>query len=362
MGSVAIFWDLENVTPTTESLFIDGLWDHAESFGRVAAARAYCDWSKPEHKRLGPALARLNFYLVHVPRARGQKNAADMSLLSDTLEVLSYYDHIDTFVLVTGDSDFRPLVLALRRAGKKIQIVCDIKKASQDLLSMADSFKDYRELIPGVEDEAPAESAPPRESRGPSFESPDAGMSLEDAFELLAEAAAVVEQEGKVPTLGTVKTRVQMLNPNFNEKPLGFKRWSEFVARAARSGVVRITETDQEALVYPAEGAQKKSRQVQAFDQLVSALSALDQEEEPGFHVFARVDRKLRDANGSFDLRALGFRKFKEFIQAAEARGLVESRTEGLKQKVKMTAQAAVESKPKRRSRRSRSRSEGPRP
>ncbi len=357
MGSVAIFWDLENVTPTTESLFIDGLWDYAESFGRVAAAKAYCDWSKPDHKKLGPALARLHFSLVHVPRARGQKNSADMNLISDTLEVLSFYDHIDTFVLVTGDSDFRPLVLALRRAGKKIQIVCDLKKASQDLLSLSDSFRDYREIVPGVEDEAPPEPAAP-EARG-SAENGQAGLSLEDYFELLAEAAAVVEREGKDPTLGTVKIRLQMLNSNFSEKALGFKRWSDFVAKAARAGYVRIVENDREALVYPPaeEGTQKKSRQLEAFDRLVSALSALDQEEGPGYHVFARVNSELRDTNGGFDLKSLGFRKFKEFIQAAEARGLVESTTEGLQHMVRKTSKPKAKPQ-QRRSRKSRSRAE----
>ena len=76
-----------------------------------------------------------------------------MVLVSDALEILRVAEHIDTFILVTGDSDFRFLVLALRRAGKTIHIVCNTKNASEDLLALADSYVEYRELETGGNEE-----------------------------------------------------------------------------------------------------------------------------------------------------------------------------------------------------------------
>ena len=154
---MALLWDLENVNPGADSLFLEGLIEHAESKGRVVTARAYGNWTNTVFSKLAPSLTRRYFYLVHIPK--GRKNSSDMVLVSDTLEILRIHDHIDTFILVTGDSDFRFLVLALRRAGKMVHIVCNTQNASEDLLALADSYVDYRELMPGGNDEEAADKA-----------------------------------------------------------------------------------------------------------------------------------------------------------------------------------------------------------
>ncbi len=342
MGNVSILWDIENVTPNTDSMFIDGLSEYAESFGRVVAARAYCDWSKPAFKKLGPSLSRSHFYLVHVPRERNQKNSADMNLISDTLELLRMYDHIDTFLLVTGDSDFRALVLALRRAGKRIRIVCDMKKASQDLLAIADSFVDYRELTPGGDEDASTpgdrsdQEAPPSSPGQPIPASAAAPAPREHWFEILAETTGIMLKEGKSSNMGTVKIRLRMLNPNFDEKSLGFKRWSDFVAEAVRAGYVKIEGKDRQALIYPVErNVIRKGQQQRAFETLLDILKDLDNGASSGFHDFATVNARLNKQ--MIDFKELRFRKFKVFIQAAETRGLVESKAEGLRHFVRIS-------------------------
>jgi len=153
MNNVAILWDLENVNPGSDSLFLEGLAEYAEAKGRIITARAYGNWTNPTFAKLAPSLTRRYFYLVHIPK--GRKNSSDMVLVSDTMETLRIHDHVDTFILVTGDSDFRFLVLALRRAGKTVHIVCNTQNASEDLLALADSYVDYRELVPGGNDERP---------------------------------------------------------------------------------------------------------------------------------------------------------------------------------------------------------------
>ncbi len=262
MENVCILWDIENVSPGANSLFLDALIDYATSFGRVTSSRAYCDWSKPNFKRLAPQLARQSFYLVHVPRERAQRKSADMQLVSDALETMTVYGHIAAFVLITGDSDFRPLVVALRRAGKQIHIVCDLKNAAQDLLEVADSFKDYRELMPGGEEQEDE----PREPRGapaaqaaaqaattqaPGPAAPPSTRAHDYWFQCLAEAASVMIEEGKSPNPGSVKVRFEMLNPNFRERDLGFRRWSDFVSESAKAGYIRIEDKDRQTLLFP---------------------------------------------------------------------------------------------------------------
>ena len=333
MENVSILWDIENVSPSTDSLFIEGLAEYAEAMGRIVSARAYCDWSKPTFKKMGPYLSRFHFYLVHVPRERYQKNSADMNLISDTLELLRLYEHINSFILVTGDSDFRPLVLALRRAGKRIHIVCDMKKASQDLLAIADSFVDYRELIPGGDDEA-------TESKDnlPQSDSSTADVPKEHWYEILADTTEIMLKENKSPNIGTVKIRLRMLNPNFDEKALGFKRWSDFVTEAVRAGYVKIEGKERQALIYPMEKASlRKGSQQQALEALLATLDELGSGTNTGWHDFATVNARLNKKRVA--IKQLGFRKFKAFIQAAETRGLVESKAEGLRHFVRRMEQ-----------------------
>ncbi|HPB37558.1 MAG TPA: NYN domain-containing protein [Syntrophorhabdus sp.] len=333
MSNVAILWDMENVNPGSDSLFLEGLTDYAEAKGRVVAARAYGNWNHTSLSKLAPSLTRRYFYLVHIPK--GQKNSSDMVLVSDALEILRVSDHIDTFILVTGDSDFRFLVLSLRRAGKIVHIVCNTKNASEDLLALADSYVDYRELMPGGSDEesgvkpafSSGDKAPPEKIPAPT-------MSQEDWFQILAEAADLMLKKKTQPGIGSLKIRMKMLNPNFDEKRLHFSHWSEFVTAAVKAGFVTIEGKGSEALVYPVTSVlQKAGTQQKAFLTLLEVLKELDKGNKSIYHSYRSVNSKLIEKKIYFN--DLGFNQFKEFIQAAESRGLVESKVEGLKHSVK---------------------------
>jgi hypothetical protein len=333
MNNVAILWDLENVNPGSDSLFLEGLTEFAEARGRIVTARAYGNWTNASFAKLAPSLTRRYFYLVHIPK--GRKNSSDMVLVSDTLEIMRIHDHIDTFILVTGDSDFRFLVLALRRAGKVVHIVCNTQNASEDLLALADSYVDYRELVPGGNDDETGEKpSTPMEEKTAQGKASTPLMSIEDWFMLLAEAADLMLKKKINPGIGSVKIRMKMLNANFNEKKLNFSHWSEFVTAAVKAGYVTIEGKGPEALVYPVPEVFKKEGTLkQAFKVLLEVLSDLDKGNKPSHHSYRNVNSKLIEKKVYFN--QLGFGQFKEFIQAAETRGLVESRVEGLKHSVR---------------------------
>jgi hypothetical protein len=337
MNNVAVLWDLENVNPGSDSLFLEGLTEYAEAKGRIVTARAYGNWTNATFSKLAPSLTRRYFYLVHIPK--GRKNSSDMVLVSDTLEILRIHDHIDTFILVTGDSDFRFLVLALRRAGKMVHIVCNTQNASEDLLALADSYVDYRELVPGGNDEESSDKTPQTvEEKAGQVKETATPMSIEDWFYVLAEAADLMLKKKINPGIGSVKIRMKMLNPNFNEKKMGFSHWSDFVSAAVKAGFVKIEGKGPESLVYPVPRVSKtESGLQQGFKILLDVLGELDRGPQPSFHSYRNVNSKLIEKKIHFD--KLGFNQFKGFIQAAEARGLVESKVEGLKHSVRRAVQ-----------------------
>ena len=330
--NVAIFWDVENVKPSSsKNLFIQGLWDYAEGLGRVVSSHAYADWSQSGYKQLGPALASLHFNMVHVPfrGRRRDKNSADMHLTNDCLDLLRFQDHIDTYVLLTGDSDFRPLVMNLRKAGKITHIVCDIKNASNDLLRLADNFTDYRDMYPSEDDDSSDDSTD--EDSGRKDNGPTASYSKEYWFERLAETASILRKEKKGTDPGNVKITMKKLNQGFNEKDLGFKRWGEFIAGASKAGYVSLESDDKQSEIVPGRQFSQEAGSLQiALKTLVETLQEMDGgfSKSPQFHRYGVVSSKLKDKG--INTKALGFSQFKKFVSSAEARGLVETQVERL--------------------------------
>ncbi|MDA3956505.1 NYN domain-containing protein [Oceanispirochaeta sp.] len=332
--NVAVLWDIENVTPrSSDSLLIQGMWDYAESLGRVVTSYAYADWSKPGFRSLGPTLAGLHFNMLHIPyqKTRKNKNGSDMQLVTDALELIRFHEHITTFVLITGDSDFRSLLLTLRKSGKKVHIICDIKTAAQDLLILADSFADYKELMPDNDDETDETEPDEKESGRKNF-------PKEYWFERLAESAVFLQKVNKSSNMGSVKIKMKMLNRDFNEKkigPRGYKRWSDFVSAAVRAGYVTLQDEENQTLILPGKGyIQEVSSLQTALKTLVSTLEALDGKKEPQFHPYSIISSELK--NKGVVMKVLGFSQFKKFLSSAEARGLVETKMENLRSFVKL--------------------------
>jgi hypothetical protein len=226
-----------------------------------------------------------------------------------------------------------------------IHIVCDLKNASQDLLAVADTFRDFRELLPGGDD-GDEEDEETRESRPSRKPETGEGANRKYWYEALGEAAGIMMEEGKTPNPGTVKIRLRMLNPNFNEKNLGFKRWTDFITAAARAGYVQIEEQDRQTTVHPGRHyTELQGTLHQALAALEEVLTDLDGGGAPKYQEYAVVNQRLMKTG--VDVKSLGYRQFKAFIQAAETRSLVESKMEGLSYYVRR-----AEQQPRRRRRR----------
>ena len=262
---VAVFFDFENIAISLrnhshQNPDFKALMDRCRQYGRVVLARAYADWGS--HHNVVYALHTTGFDPVYVPTysygSNGQhppKNAVDIRMAIQAMEVLYTCPHVNTFILMTGDKDFVPLALSLRRQGKKVVAFAVEQTASIYLQGAVDEIVFYGQVL---------EMAPPKlEAAAPTKpkRKPDKPVSLQAAFSLLQQTVAQALAEGKSLYAGPVKNMILQRKPDFDEKQLPngaghkFKRFSDFIQAAAAAGVVTVVEQDDQALIYPASSA-----------------------------------------------------------------------------------------------------------
>ena len=129
--------------------------------------------------------------------------------------------------------------------------------------------------------------------------------------------------------MGTVKIQMKILNRGFDEKKLGFRQWSAFIAAAVKAGYVSMTEYEKGTEIHPGMGYEKnreKGSLQGAFRILIETLKELDNNGTPGYHRYSVLSSRLKEKK--VDTNNLGFSKFKLFVSSAEARGLVETKVE----------------------------------
>jgi uncharacterized LabA/DUF88 family protein len=298
--NTAILWDIENVTPPKGSNYIQTIIDTLSEKDKISYAMAFGDWNKISIKNIAGELASNSFELIHIPTSR--KNSSDMSMVAHGVELIFQFPHIEKFVLITGDADFRPLLLSLRKYGKVSLVICDVtRNASEDLLKMADDYLDYRDIIDSEDSSDPQDS-------------PAQAMTKKQAFELLEDAVDSLDKEKKFTSLGAVKVRMRLLNSSFDESNLGYKSWKAFINDSVKHSSVRYSEEveDQLVLVKPAG----KTMMPEVFLRLVASLKG------KSWVPFTEVAK-------AFNYHDYGYSKFKALALDAEKRGLVQLQNKG---------------------------------
>jgi len=202
--------------------------------GRVVVKRAYADWSRYRDARR--ELMNAGLELIEMPSAReGAKNRADIKMAVDAMEIAYSRSHVTTFVIVSGDSDFTPLIGKLRELNKQvIGIGRDESSASPLLIANCDVFYFYDSM---------ASKATPRTGEG----------VRPDALSLLRETMTARQREGdEHPQASAVKDSMRRRDPAFSESDIGFSTFSKFLEDAQAKGVVRLI-TDPKSGTYLVE-------------------------------------------------------------------------------------------------------------
>lgn len=194
--------------------------------GKLIVKIAYADWSR--YTRYKQQLHEAAIDLIEIPRrAMTGKNSADIHLVVDAMDLCYSREHINTFVIVSGDSDFSPLVSKLRANGKHV-IGMGMKYSTSDLLSYnCDEFIYYEDL-----EQAEA---------GPSQLDQRIPPEKQDAFQLLFESIAALMRENQEYMLASrIKDTMKRKRPSFTESAYGYRSFSELLEDSERKGFVNL--------------------------------------------------------------------------------------------------------------------------
>ncbi|MBX3646947.1 MAG: NYN domain-containing protein [Rhodocyclaceae bacterium] len=244
--NMALFCDFENVAlgvqeAKYERFDIRKVLERLLLKGSIVVKKAYCDWAR--YKDFKAPMHEAAFELIEIPHVRQSgKNSADIRMVVDALDLCYTKSHVDTFVIISGDSDFSPLVSKLRE-NNKLVIGVGVKKSTSDLLmANCDEFIYYDDLVREEETKkrtARKRTARPAAAKGvqkPENKAPaEEDARKQEALDLVLETieALVAERGAGEPIWGSmVKQALKRRQPGFNESYFGFKSFSELLEEA----------------------------------------------------------------------------------------------------------------------------------
>ena len=264
-ATMAVFLDLENIAiGAREARFpafdIRKVLERLLLKGHIVVKKAYCDFDR--YKDFKRGLHEAAFELIEIPHVRQSgKNSADIRMVVDALDLCYTKSHVDTFIIISGDSDFSPLVSKLRENDKTV-IGVGVKKSTSDLfISNCDEFLYYDDLVRAEPANKRAGAAavvsPPEEG-----ELKSEGLSPDRALDLLSKTlnALRAERGDDYPIRGSlVKQAMKRQNPGFNERAHGFRAFNDLLLEAQKRRLLKL-ETDKQAGSYIVRAAESRTR------------------------------------------------------------------------------------------------------
>jgi uncharacterized protein (TIGR00288 family) len=247
-ATMAVFLDLENIALGARdakypSFNIGKVLERLLLKGHIVVKKAYCDFER--YKDFKRDLHEAAFELIEIPHVRQSgKNSADIRMVVDALDLCYTKGHVDTFVILSGDSDFSPLVSKLRENAKTV-IGVGVKNSSSDLfINNCDEFIYYDDLVrkepSKVRRRSSSAPAPAVvEASPPQGKSPD----IAAAFDLIVETveALIEERGGSEPIWGSmIKQAIKRRQPGFNERFYGFKSFNDMLSEGEKRGLLSL--------------------------------------------------------------------------------------------------------------------------
>lgn len=259
-ATMAVFLDLENIAiGAREAQYpafdIRKVLERLLLKGHIVVKKAYCDFDR--YKDFKRGLHEAAFELIEIPHVRQSgKNSADIRMVVDALDLCYTKSHVDTFVIISGDSDFSPLVSKLRENNKTV-IGMGVKKSTSDLfITNCDEFLYYDDLVRAearprtrrvsTKTAAPATAAPAEEEPKSNSLSPDRALDFvsQTLDALRAERGEDYEIRGSL-----IKQTIKRRNPGFNERAHGFRAFNDVLLEAEKRGLLKL-DADKQAGTY----------------------------------------------------------------------------------------------------------------
>jgi uncharacterized protein (TIGR00288 family) len=318
---LALFVDFENLAigarDRGEELDFGVIMDALSERGRVVVRRAYADWNMFSDYRSDLVSQRIE--MIEIPQRTGfvRKNAADIKLAVDALELAFERDFITTFVVASGDSDFTPLVLKLRELNRRVVGVGVEGSTSQLLPGACDEFLFYERLLgPG------SGRSEPRRRQPESADGDGSTSGLPDVARRVTQTLSGLQRSMDGPVLSsTIKRALLRKDPTFSEGDYGFRAWGELMRHLESLGVVELHESASQgdpAVDFPSHGRGEEH----AFELLSRTVIELEQRSGPP--LLSGLKDQMRRRESGFSEKDFGYGGFLQFVKAAAARDLVE--------------------------------------
>ncbi|MBE0636854.1 NYN domain-containing protein [Candidatus Bipolaricaulota bacterium] len=265
--NMALFCDFENIAlGAKEAEFpnfdIDKVLERLLLKGNIVVKKAYCDWAR--YKDFKAPMHEASFELIEIPHLRmSGKNSADIRMVVDALDLCYTKEHVDTFVIISGDSDFSPLVSKLRENNKTV-IGVGVKNSTSDLLTAnCDEFLFYDDLARREKPKPKPRKAPakkPTTTKGQSTVAtpPPVEDKKREAWDLVVETyEALVEERGEGGNIwgSMIKQTLKRRNPGFSESYYGFGSFGQLLEEAGAKGILQL-ERDEKSGGFIIKGAQ----------------------------------------------------------------------------------------------------------
>jgi uncharacterized LabA/DUF88 family protein len=315
---IALFVDFENLAIGARDALggmefdLEPIANALAERGRVISRRAYADWSMFADAR--HALTRSHVELIEIPQRKGatRKNAADIKMAVDAIEVAFERQYVTTFVICTGDSDFTPLVHKLRELNKKV-IGVGVKGSTSKLLPPAcDEFLFYDNL----------EGVDPQQEKAGKEDNGQVGRETPELETLITSTLGGLLRSGQGEVVASsLKRAVLRKDSTFSEADYGFRAFGELLRHLESVGVIELSEGPGrgDPVVQFSSGG---GGELEAFELLRDVVGDLATKNDPV--VMSGLKNQLRKRQSNFSEKKYGYGGFLQFCKAAATRGLID--------------------------------------
>jgi len=350
--NIAVFVDYDNIEIGLKSTLrrefdVSLALEALKERGDIVAKFAYANWGRQEGATRQMAENAVQM-VQRIPSPRGDKNGADINLALDALEMAFTHTHVNAFAIVSGDSDFIPLVNKLKEYGKTVFVVGGKAFTSTILQQNCHEFVSFESLLSdlpasahqdsqaqhqpqqqrpnrGDRPERAADRGGDRVDRGGDRRQRPAPLELAQALPLVERALQVLERRGVQPQLGLLKSTMLQLDSAFSERAYGASSFSDFVEKLKRADLVNVTGGGGRYVIERKGSAAPEHPALKHEDLLPPLRDVLENhrlEIENGCPV-DDLAGWFKTERPNFDVAAYGFQQFSEFLNYAQDKTVV---------------------------------------
>ncbi|HEX4769416.1 MAG TPA: NYN domain-containing protein [Bryobacteraceae bacterium] len=344
--NIAVFVDYDNIEIGVKSTLrrefdVSLALNALKERGDIVAKFAYANWGRQEGATRQMAENAVQM-VQRIPSPRGDKNGADINLALDALEMAFTHAHVNAFAVVSGDSDFIPLVNKLKEYGKTVFVLGGKAFTSTILQQNCHEFVSYESLLedgdrivaipmPDRRDRPERQDRQDRPERQDRKDKKDRGprpapLDLAQAVPLVERALQVLERRAVQPQLGLLKSTMLQLDPAFSERAYGAGSFSDFVDKLKKADYINVSGSGGRYIIerrgggYGPEKVSPKPEE--ALPLLRDVLETHRMELENGATA-DELEQWMQSEHPDFNLAKFGFQQFTEFLNYAQDKTVV---------------------------------------